>query len=130
MNPKPQPAQWSVIAEMFGLLARIFRDEGRTTLPPFDAMPSAAVDEECDIWCRQNAARIIDASLPPPSIRGWILVRTLCASSVAKHLADHREPSPGPMTTRIIERLMIDEWHGRYRQLWAKVADDSQAFSC
>jgi hypothetical protein len=125
----PKPVQWDEIARVFQLLAGIFRDEGRTELPPFDAMPSEAVDAACDAWCQELSLALFDAPLPPLNIRSWMLVRVLCLAAMSASLAKQQEPSPGPLTRTLVERLLIHEWHGGLRHLWPKAADDSQAFS-
>jgi len=111
------------------MLSVIFRDEGRTALPPYDSMPSPSVDAECDAWCRQLACNLMEPPLPPPDIRGWILARAIGVSALAGQLAKQKEVSPGPLTRTLAERLMIDEWHGALRALWPKLVDDSRAFS-
>jgi hypothetical protein len=124
-----RPAEWSEIAKLFGLLSSIFHDEGRTELPPFDTMPSAAVETECDNWCRQLALNLTDPPLPPPNIRSWMLARVISVSSIAQQLATQHDTSPGPLSRQLIEHLLIKEWHGAMRDRWRLIADDSQAFT-
>jgi len=125
-----RPAEWSEIAKIFHSLAAIFRDGGRTALPPYDTLPSSAVDAECDDWCRQLAADLRDPPLPPESIRPWIMVRAICVSGLAQQLSKQNDKSPGELSRKLIEQLLIHEWHGAFRSRWHQVADDSQAFSC
>jgi hypothetical protein len=124
-----RPSEWSEIAKLFGMLSLIFRDEGRTELPPFNTMPSPAVEAECDAWCQQLAWNLTDPPLPPPNIRSWMLARVISVSGLAQQLAAQHDTSPGPLSRQFIENLLIREWHGAMRDRWRLIADDSQAFS-
>jgi len=126
----PRSVTWKEIEDIFHCLAVIFRDEGRTALPPFDSEPSSAIDEDCDTWCRQLPAVLGDAPLPPQHIRSWMLVRAIAVASLAKALAAKGNESPGPLTAQLIEQLLIHEWHGALREKWGMLADYQKWFSC
>jgi hypothetical protein len=118
-----KPISWEKLAWMFNALAIIYYDEGLTELPLSDALPSVAIDADCDEWCRKLAADLRDPKDPPPHIRGWMFARAVCASSLAKILAEQKETSPGKLDSQLIEQFLIHEWHGKSRQLWPKLAD-------
>jgi hypothetical protein len=119
----PKSVSWKVIAVIFHCFSIIYHDEGLTDVPRFDAVPSPAIDEDCDEWCRKLASDLRIKELPPPHIRGWMFARLLLASTTAKLLQEQQEPYPGPLDSQLIERLLIHEWYGVLRHRWAQMDD-------
>jgi hypothetical protein len=77
---------WLEIADVLAAVARALRLEWRCELPPFDTLPSAALDEECDAWCLALAANLGEPLQPPERVRPWILARLVSMSASAKSL--------------------------------------------
>jgi hypothetical protein len=110
------------------MLSEIWRDEHRTSIPSYSETPSESLDAACDEWCRATLAHeLIEAPLPPPELRSWMLARAIYASSTALCLEEQREPSPGPLTWSIVEQFLIEEWHGAGRVRWALLMLDRES---
>lgn len=112
------PTSWAEIANIFELLSRLYRLDGKTALPPPGKAPLAEIDEACDVYCRRLASNMTAAEIPPHGICPWMLARAISVAALARELADNGESSPGPLAAPLIRRLLIDEWHGALRERW------------
>jgi len=115
----PRPVPWEAIAEILQALAAICADGGRVMPPPGDTTPSSELDAACDAWCRGIALDIRRWNDPPPPLDRWILARLISASALARGRARDRHSPPGPLSARLIEGLLIDEWHASLRDRWS-----------
>lgn len=115
----PGPISWESIAELFNLLAQVYRG-GNAKYPDIGEVADEALEAEIDDWCRQVHLHIAmdDMPLPPRSLLGWMLVRLTCVTALARSLAKNGSPSPGPLDRSLIEQLLIEEWHGAQKALW------------
>ena len=110
---------WSEIANTFTLLAVVYRRDGKTSLPAPSAIASPQDEAECDRWCRLQAEDLRFPLRPPAHIQPWMLARAISVAALATQLAAQNETSPGPLTPKIVEHLLIHEWHGAMKARWS-----------
>lgn len=123
MAEESQSKGWSDIAAIMHSLVVIYRDQEKTHIPSFHSMPSPEVEYDCDEWCRRLSTNPTELLHPPEQTRSWMLVRLTCAYGRAKALARGDHNAPAEITPRLIERLLVDEWHGSLKQTWQSLSD-------
>lgn len=87
-------------------------------LPPFDALPSEALEKECDEWASQLASNFDGELTPPAEVAPWLLARLYSASAAASLLDKEGRPSCPGMVPTVLRTLLIDLWHEDMRWRW------------
>lgn len=119
---------WADLAELFRSLFELYRAEWGCRVPAYNQAPTAAVEAECDHWCRWIAAHCAESCPAPSHVQPWLLVRIVCASTFARRFA--RQPDtaalapPERLDRAAIEALLIDLWHGHMKQVWPQLGRD------
>lgn len=84
----------------------------------------------CDAWIHERLRTLDFAAAPPPDVGQWLIARLCLARILASLLAasgEHEElPSPlERVGIRVVEELLIQEWHDSLHLLWAELVRDS-----
>ena len=120
-------ATWAQIADAFGLVARTLKLEWQCELPPFDSLPSPALEAIVDEWCDRLAADMTSPLNPPEIVKPWILARLISNAGNASNLAKSGDTDAPGLTPSTARWFLIDEWHGCLRDRWTGLMplDDS-----
>lgn len=112
-------SDWAKIGEVMNSLAKIFYAEWKVTLPSHDTLPSEELDRAVSTWCLLLARNLREPIDPPEIVRPWIVVRLLCAGSLATGLARNGDTDAPELDEKTLRQLLIGEWHGALRDRWA-----------
>ncbi len=116
--------EWSQISELLELKCRLLRDEWGVSFPPYGTEASAEDAAVCDDYCRLLAADFEQSVEPPDGAKPWMLARLLMASVLAGTLGQKGETLPLRFDSKLVEQLLVDEWHFRLRSWWRDIGQE------
>lgn len=109
---------WNRIAEVLHQMTSVLAADWSVNPPPYDTLPSEALDVAVSAWCYQLAK---DPSAPldaPSEVQPWVLARLMSAYACAKSNADAGDTPAPPINPNTMRQLLITEWHAALRDRW------------
>ena len=109
---------WNQIADLLENIYRALRADWKIQPPPFDTLPSEVLDVAVSAWCMELSKDPSEPLAAPPEVQPWILARLVSMSAEARRLADTGDTRAPELTPKIMQELLISEWHGALRDRW------------
>jgi hypothetical protein len=112
---------WAAIAEYLRLMGEVLKRTDGTN-PTLAVHPAPAdVESQTDEFVRHLLRDPEFVDYAPMPVRPWLLARVICAQVVASELAERGEALPNLPTRRIVELLLIHDWHKDLKHRWPQV---------
>lgn len=90
---------------------------------------SANIAARCDEWLRERLEDPDLSQIPPPDLSPWITARLIVARILAAKRTDQGRPPDRRVPAKLLEDLLIEEWHSRLCNYWAALVLESQQLS-
>lgn len=117
---------WEDVERLWVKLFYLYTQEWQCRIPERNQAPEAAVESECDAWCRRLARQLGDPLPAPPNVQPWLLARLTLAATHARSFAKIGAPVPARFSSVLAEQMLVTWYHEGLKRVWL---DDSISLS-
>lgn len=111
---------WRNIEEIMTMCFRLHYSEWNVELPPFDSLPTPALEQVVDEWCAVFVRDPTAELNPPAEVKPWLLARLIIGAQFARSCAE-RPGAPKPpkkWDAEAFYEFLVVDWAAYLSNLW------------